>query len=144
LSEILDRVTSSPWTIGATLVVVLACLWILYRLIHAFAGGSGQLAKDLLNLLGDIFKELFGGSQVAPYERLNGIMVAGLLLVTVALLLLLMAQTVKGVFLGDAPEWPLLAAFLFCFVVFAGCGLTCVNFCRRHKDDVQAAKKHSS
>lgn len=138
MNTIIDRALSSDFAIIGTVIVVLAVLFVLYKLLKALFDGSGKAFGQVLQILGLIVKEAVG-KDAKPYERINVLVLLLLALIAVSFLFLGLAQSLPN--LKPPPET--LAIFLFLTVLIAGTGVACVRFVSRHEDDLSAAKRLS-
>ena len=138
---ILDRIFASEGSIASFTLVAVCAIWAAYRVIKELVREGGRLTVSVIDVFKEAMREVVGGPRVPPYERLNGLLVVGLLVLSLVLLLLFSAQSVRGLVAGSPAPLGVLAAFLFCSCLATAAGLVCVRFCARHKEDVASAKR---
>jgi hypothetical protein len=140
---VFGRITSSPFSIVAAGIVLLCILVFGYKVIVAVTKETGRVMGGFFSIMRTIVREL-AGSDATPYERINGVLVVGLLMLVAAFLFLFATQSVRSVFAGDAPPWTLLAALIFCIFVTGAAGVLCVRVCAHHRRDIELAKRTRS
>lgn len=134
----LKEIISSPSKLVALVIVVLFGAWLLFRVVIAFGEGTERVAQSGLFVLRQILREI-AAPNATPAERLNGIVIICLTLLTLFFLILILIQSVKGTVVREQLTNALLAVFLLCFFGTAITGVICTRICIRQSKDMRVA-----
>lgn len=140
LDDRLAAIVASPIQFIALLIVILFIAVLLFRLVFAASQGTERIAASSLFILRQIVREITAPDR-SPAERLNGIVIICLTLLTLLFFILFLFQSVRGAAVGEHLSNPVLAAFLFCFAGTAISGIICTRICAKHSSDLAVADR---
>ena len=141
---ILDRIVASRELLAVAALVLLVAVWAGMILVRSVIHSAESVLKSLLYFFRTIFREVLGGADIRPHERINGIAVLGCLLLTTFFVVLFALPTIRTSLFGDAPPWPFLAGFLGCLAITGGTAVLCARACSKHDLDVRNVKSYKA
>ena len=144
VAAIVNRVLADHWTLGAAIMSLIIILFFVWAFVKVVLVESGEASRRVFDLVKYLYREVVGGPDVMPYERLNGITVVGLFGLVVICILLIAVHGVRDLVAGDKMPGSLVAALLGLTCLFVITGVSCSRFCARHKDEMLVARAHRS